>query len=394
MSDGGISLSVLDLVPISSGSSAPEAIANTLDLARQAEALGYRRYWIAEHHLNPGVAGTSPALIVTLVAGATTTIRVGSGAVQLGHHTPLSVVEQFGIIDAVHPGRIDLGLGRSSFRRPPGTANGGPSTDLDRERGSDVARRTERGLLIPARFSLAGLLRSPRFALHKKLLQQPGAETPDYAEQIADILALLEGTYRSADGVEAHIVPGEGATVDIWILGSSGGQSARVAGERGLPFAANYHVSPSSVLEGVEAYRAAFRPSARLDRPYVLVSADVVVGDDEEQARELATGYGLWVRSIRSGAGAIAFPTPQEAAGHEWTDDDLALVTDRVETQIVGSAATAADQLEVLVAETSADELLITTITHDHRDRVRSYQLLAEEWDRRAVSSTSGFHDT
>ncbi len=323
----------------------------------------------------------------------------------MGHHTPLSVVEQFGIIDAVHPGRIDLGLGRSGFRAPrraaapdveggasvaKPTADGAPRTEAAPRR--DTGHRTDRGLLIPARFSLAGLLRSPRFVLHKKLLQQPGAETPEYAEQIADIVALIEGTYRADNGAEAHIVPGEGAAVDIWILGSSGGESAEVAGRRGLPFAANYHVSPATVLEAVEGYRAAFRPSARLGQPYVLVSADVVVGRDDDHGRELATGYGLWVRSIRSGSGAIPFPTPEEASRHEWTDDDRALVQDRIDTQLVGSAATVADQLEVLAAETGADEMLITTITHDHDDRVRSYQMLADEWGQRAVPSSARSH--
>jgi luciferase family oxidoreductase group 1 len=226
-------------------------------------------------------------------------------------------------------------------------------------------------------------MRSPRFALHRKLLQQPGAETPDYAEQIADIVALIEGTYCS-EGVDAHVVPGERADVDLWILGSSGGASAQVAGERGLPFAANYHVSPASVLEAVEGYRAAFRPSRRLERPYVLVSADAVVGRDDAQGRELAAGYGAWVYSIRSGAGAIPFPTPAEASRHEWTDEARSLVKDRIDTQFVGSATTVADQLEVLARETGADELLVTTITHQHGDRVESYRALAEEWARRA----------
>jgi luciferase family oxidoreductase group 1 len=169
----------------------------------------------------------------------------------------------------------------------------------------------------------------------------------------------------------------------VWVLGSSAGISARTAGARGLRFAANYHVSPATVLEAVEGYRAAFRPSAELDRPYVSVSADVVVGPTEEAARELAAGYAPWVRSIRSGEGAIPFPTPAEAAAFAWTDADRALVADRVETQFTGTAAQVADQLEVLRDATEADELVITTITHDHADRVRSYQLFAEEWRRR-----------
>jgi luciferase family oxidoreductase group 1 len=219
--------------------------------------------------------------------------------------------------------------------------------------------------------------------MQKTLLQLPGASPQDYAEQVADILALLQGTYRSPDGVEGHAIPGEGADVQVWILGSSGGQSASVAGENGLRFAANYHVSPATVIEAVDGYRAAFRPSADLDRPHVSVSADVVVAKDEARARELASGYGLWVRSIRTGEGAIPFPAPHEARAQAWTDEDRALVADRLDTQFVGSPGQVADQLEQLQEATGADELIITTITHDPADRVRSYRLLADEWHRR-----------
>lgn len=371
-------LGVLDLVPISSGSSATEALYNSIDLARSTERFGYRRYWFAEHHLNPGVAGTSPAVVLALTASATSTIRIGSGAVQLGHRTALSVVEEFGLVDALHPGRLDLGLGRSGGKPTPSKEPalvGAGSAVID--------GYAPNGLRIPPKFSFEHLLSSPRFALQKALLQQPNATAQNYTEQVEDILALLAGTYRNADGVEAHVVPGEGADVQVWILGSSGGESANVAGERGLPFAANYHVSPATVLEAADGYRAAFRPSAELDRPYVSVSADVVVGEDEASARELATGYGLWVRSIRSGEGAIPFPTPDQARAFAWNDADRALVDDRVETQFVGTAAQVADQLEQLQEATQADELLITTITHDHADRVRSYGLLAAEWRRR-----------
>jgi luciferase family oxidoreductase group 1 len=181
----------------------------------------------------------------------------------------------------------------------------------------------------------------------------------------------------------AEVVPGEGAALQVWILGSSGGESAEVAGQRGLRFAANYHVSPATVIEAVDGYRAAFQSSDELDGPYVSVSADVVVADTEAKARELATGYGLWVRSIRTAEGAIQFPTPEQARRHQWTDADRALVADRVDTQFVGTPRQVADQLERLRDATAADELIITTITHDHADRVRSYQLLADEWNRR-----------
>ncbi|WP_306319010.1 MULTISPECIES: MsnO8 family LLM class oxidoreductase [unclassified Streptomyces] len=371
-----IPLAVLDLVPIPSGATAADALRNSIDLAQHAERLGYARYWFAEHHLNPGVAGTSPAVVLALTASATDTIRLGSGAVQLGHRTALSTVEEFGLLDALHPGRVDLGLGRSGGRPPAQPAATAPS-------GTPVVEgRAPNGLVIPPRFSFEHLLGSPRVALQRKLLQQPGAQAQDYAEQIDDILALLAGTYRSADGVEAHVVPGEGADVEVWILGSSGGESAEAAGARGLPFAANYHVSPATVLEAVEGYRSFFKPSAALDEPYVSVSADVVVAEDDATARELATGYGLWVRSIRNAEGAIDFPTPQEARAHAWSEADRALVQDRLDTRFVGSPKTVARRLAQLQEATGADELLITTITHDHADRVRSYELLAEEWNR------------
>jgi alkanesulfonate monooxygenase SsuD/methylene tetrahydromethanopterin reductase-like flavin-dependent oxidoreductase (luciferase family) len=392
-------LTVLDLVPISSGSSPAEALRNSIALARATESFGYYRYWFAEHHLNPGVAGTSPAVVLALTADATSTIRIGSGAVQLGHRTALSTVEEFGLIDALHPGRLDLGLGRSGGRPQPhpvpqdrepalvgAAAQGEAAPQGDAARQGDAAtgnRRAPNGLLIPPRFSVEKLLGSPRFGMQKTLLQLPGASPQDYGEQVADILALLRGTYRSPDGVEGHAIPGEGANVQVWILGSSGGQSASVAGENGLRFAANYHVSPATVLEAAQGYRAAFRPSADLDKPHVSVSADVVVAKDEATARELASGYGLWVRSIRTGEGAIPFPTPKEARAHTWTDEDRALVADRVDTQFVGSAGQVADKLRQLQEATGADELIITTITHDPADRVRSYRLLADEWFRR-----------
>ena len=219
--------------------------------------------------------------------------------------------------------------------------------------------------------------------MQKTLLQLPHAEPQNYTEQVGDVLALIAGTYRSPEGEEAHVVPGEGAALQVWILGSSGGESAEVGGQNGLRFAANYHVSPATVLEAVDGYRAAFRPSAVLSQPYVSVSANVVVADTEAAARELATGYGLWVRSIRTAEGAIQFPTPEQARRHVWSDADRELVADRIDTQFVGNPGQVADQLERLRDATEADELIVTTITHDHADRVRSYQLLAEEWARR-----------
>ena len=389
-------LAVLDLVPRSSGDSISSGVANAIELAQQAERFGYQRYWFAEHHLNPGVLGASPAVTIALAAAATSTIRIGSAGVQLGHRQPLAVVEEFGLLDAAYPGRLDLGLGRSIGRSKPSAASGDEKAE-PAEAAADAAladrlrqgphstdRHAPNGLLLPKQFDVRRLLAGSKGKLAQLLglLQQPGAYTPDYESQISAITELIAGTH-AFEGGPVRAFPGEGAAVQLWILGASGGVSATLAGERGLRFAASYHLSPSTVLDAVEAYRSAFRPSADLDEPYISVSADVVVGETDEQAAELAAGYALWVRSIRTGEGAIPFPSPKEVAAHEWTEEDRALVRDRVDTQVVGSPTTVADKLEQLRDATGAGELAITTITHQHADRVRSYRLLAEEWDRR-----------
>ncbi|GGO32217.1 LLM class flavin-dependent oxidoreductase [Micromonospora parathelypteridis] len=368
-------LSILDLSPVPAGGTVTDALRNTVDLARRAEQSGYHRYWLAEHHLAAGVASSAPAVLIGQVAAATSVIRVGSGAVQVGHRTALSVVEEFGTLAALYPGRIDLGLGRSGQRRVEA------AREIPAPTAPPVEAQVVDGLLIPPPFSYARVLASPRFALSSNLLHQPGAQPPPFAEQVADVLALLRGDYTDADGLDAHAVPGEGSDVQVWLLGSSGGESAQLAGALGLPFAANYHVSPSSVLDAVAAYRAAFQPSDAFAEPYVVVSADVVVAETDDAARRLAAPYGPWVRSIRSGDGAIPFPSPEQAAALPWTDDDRELVADRVDTQFVGSAATVVDQLRTLQDVTTADELLVTTITHAHADRVTSYELLAKEWN-------------
>ncbi|GII60689.1 putative monooxygenase (luciferase-like) [Sphaerisporangium krabiense] len=385
-----VPLSVLDLAPVRSGGTVGDALRETIDLARRAEEFGYHRYWLAEHHFAAGVASSAPAVLIALVAAATGRIRVGSGAVQLGHQTPATVVEQFGTIDALYPGRIDLGLGRSGQKHaevlsadaaPPAASPAPPAPEPPRRSVPDgKGGHLVDGLLIPPSYSFATLARLPRFRLYASLLQQPGAETPDFAAQVDEILALLDGTYVSADGIDAHAVPGEGAELAVWVLGSSGGQSARVAGERGLPFAANYHVSPSSVLEAVDAYRAAFKPSATLAAPYVLVSADVLVTPDDETARAVGAPFGHWVRSIRTGRGAMPYPSPEEAAADPLSEEDRLLVADRLDTRFAGPPETVVERLRVLRDVTGADELLVTTIAHDHADRVRSFRLLAEAW--------------
>lgn len=355
-----IPLSVLDLVPVASGSDASESLERSLDLVRRAEAAGYRRFWFAEHHLNPGVIGSAPAVLIALAGGVTERIRLGSGAVQLGHRTALSVAEEFGLLATAFPGRIDLGLGRSGGRPP------GPPTSED----ALPAARTVDALLIPPPFTgWAALAGSPRFAAQRSLLGPGGADAPDYDEQVGTILELLAGKHTTPGGVDVAV---PAATVpEVFVLGSSGGESAAVAGRRGLPFAANYHVAPSAVLEAVTAYRAQFRPSAELDRPYVVVSADVVVGETDTRADHLASGYAPWVHSIRTGAGAIEYPSPGQAAAWSPTPADRDLIADRLATRFVGAPGTVVERLAVLARVTGADEVLITSITHDHEARVR-----------------------
>jgi alkanesulfonate monooxygenase SsuD/methylene tetrahydromethanopterin reductase-like flavin-dependent oxidoreductase (luciferase family) len=388
MPERAVQLSVLDLAPVCEGSTPAEALRNTLDLARRCESLGYSRYWVAEHHFAEGVASSSPAVLIAAIAAVTSTIRVGSGAVQLGHQTAAAVVGGFGTLSGLYPGRVDLGLGRSGQKRRElaksaagGAGEAGSATRAGAAAGQETAGpRMVNGLLIPGRYSAAHLLASPRFAVQGALLQQQGAEPADFGEQVRDILAFLWDRYRSASGLSVTAMPGAGADAEVWVLGSSAGQSAQVAGALGLPFAANYHVSPATVLEAVDAYRAAFRPSEVLPEPHVLVSADVVVAPTDVEARELAAGYALWVRSIRCGEGAMRFPSPATVASFAWTDEDRALVEDRVSTQFAGSPATVARHLRVLADATGADELLVTTITYSHADRVRSFELLANEW--------------
>ncbi|WP_322751268.1 MULTISPECIES: MsnO8 family LLM class oxidoreductase [unclassified Frankia] len=380
MASGPVPLSVLDLAPLSSGSTAADALRNTIDLARHAERFGYARYWLAEHHLTPGVASAAPAVLIALVADATRTIRVGSGAVQTGHHTPLVIAEQFGTLAHIHPGRIDLGLGRSSvsrlIERARRSAVGPQPTGGSPSAGPSVVN----GLLIPRAPRILFDLDRLRRQLDLVGTRDDAADT--YALQVRDIQAFIRGDYRTPDGMHLPAPTAEGADVELWILAASAGDSTRTAGESGLALAANYHVTPSTVLETVAAYRAAFTPSETLRAPHVMVSADVVVADEDETARRLASGYGPWVASIRTGAGAIAYPTPAEAAAYPWTEQGRALVADRVDTQFVGSPATVVQKLRTLRDATGADELLITTITHDHADRVRSYELLAGAWAR------------
>lgn len=369
----GIPLSVLDLSPVPAGGTAADALRNTVDLAQVAERNGYSRYWVAEHHLTPGVASAQPAVLIALLAGATDRIRVGSGAVQLPNTPTLSVAEQFGTIAALHPGRIDLGLGRFDLRRILDRRAGGPPKGPPPRPTYEVD-----GLVIPEFRPYAG-----EQAFYEVLgdlfdvrLDEPA---PDYAAQIAEIRSFIGGTYSGRNGLPITVQPAQGADPELWVLGTTPGESARVAGEAGLPFAASYHIVPNFVLETIEAYRSAFRPGV-LDEPYLMVSADVVVADDDETAAELALPYGQWVLDIKAGRGAQPYVTPEQARQRAWTDEERDAVRDRIETQFVGSPATVADRLRTLARVTGADELLVTSITTEHADRVRSHELLAKLW--------------
>lgn len=372
-----VPLSVLDLAPISAGATAAEALANSIDLARHAEAWGFRRHWVAEHHF-VAVASSAPDVLIGAIAAATKTIRVGSAAVQFGHRTAVSVTEAFGTLDALYPGRIDLGIGRSGHLQVAKAAREGTLAAQKPPEQPPRATQVRDGLVIPPPFSPTGLLANPRILASFGVLQQEGALIPDFDAQVDDVLALLAGRYRTPEDVELTVVPGAGAQVQTWIFGSSAGPSAALAGRLGLPFGANYHVSPATTVEAVDAYRAAFRPSAVLDAPYVVVSADAVAAESEEQALHLASTFGHWAHSVRSGAGAAPYLDPDTTA--PLTAAERELVEDRIITQFVGSPDQVAQRLETLVRVTGADELVVTSVAYRHGDRLRSYELIAKEW--------------
>ncbi|WP_204080688.1 LLM class flavin-dependent oxidoreductase [Mycobacterium riyadhense] len=371
-----IPLSILDLAPISAGSDAATALRNTIELAQHAERWGYRRFWIAEHHF-VAVASAAPAVLIGQIAAATNTIRVGSAAVQLSHTTAAAVVESFGMLDAFYPGRIDLGLGRSGQRRLTTKRAGSSKRRKPREPRPPREWREVDGVVIPPPFDLRSLLGSGRVQATMAILQQPEAVAPEFAEQVGDIVAMLSGTYQ-VDGFDVHAVPGEGAGLRPWIFGSSKGPSAQLAGALGLPFVASYHITPATALEAIDAYRDAFVPSAALQRPYVVVSADIVVADDTDTARHLASTYGHWVYSIRAGDGAIPYPDPDDSV--PLTDQQQAVVKDRTETQFVGNPDEVAERLQALQRAAGADELVITSVTHRQQDRLRSHELIAKRW--------------
>ncbi|GAA4266100.1 LLM class flavin-dependent oxidoreductase [Frondihabitans peucedani] len=368
MSDTRVPLSVLDLVPVSSGSDSREALRNSIDLAQRAEALGYSRYWLAEHHLNPGNAGSASLAFCAVLAGATRTIRLGTAATLLGQWAPLQIAEAAGLVATLYDGRMDLGLGRT-LTPPPPPAPGSPAV----ERPTPPPASTVDGLLLPS--PVAGDPRRGRFGLLAELvLRRP--ETA-FEDGVTTILRQLDGTFTDAEGDPVPVLPAVGSGAAVWVHGSSGGESARVAGRLGLPFGANYHTTPWSVLDAVAAYRAAFRPG-RIAEPRVIVSADVLVADTEAEAERIGRGFDRWVLSVRAGNGTIEYPAPDDAV--PLTPAEQAQVQDRVATRFVGDPARVVERLETLQRVTGADEILLTTSTHAHADRVRSYELLAEAW--------------
>lgn len=322
-----VPMSVLDLVPVPEGGSSRQALADSVALARQVDTLGYHRYWVAEHHGMPGVASSAPAVLVGALAAATARIRVGSGGVMLPNHAPLVVAEQFGMLEALHPGRIDLGLGRA------------PGTD---PRTAAALRRGVEGL-----------------------------SAEEFPRQLAQLLGFFRG---GVPGLTA--VPAEANEPPVWLLGSSG-YSAQVAGALGLPFAFAHHFSGENTLPALELYRSNFSPSAALPEPYAMVCASVLVAEDDEQARRLAMPGGLsWLRLRTGRPGPV--PTVEQAETYPYTPSERAFVQARLASQVLGGPQTVRRELDGLLAATDADELMVTTLVHDATDRSRSYSLLAQ----------------
>jgi len=318
-----IKCSVLDIAPVLFGSTGTQALRNTLDLARRAEEFGYHRYWLAEHHNTGSIASSSPAILAGQIAAATTSIRVGSGGVMLPNHQPLVVAEQFGTLAALHPGRIDLGLGRA-----PG--------------GDPLAAQALRG-------------------------HWAGADFPD---QVREILGYTTG----ANPISANPVPDEWPPV--WILGSSGG-GATIAAELGLPYASAHHFGPQNTVAGLELYRRKFRPSQWLREPYAIVAAVVIVADTDAQAQRLAAS--LEIAHLQMTRGKLApYLSPEEADREPYTPAERQLARDSFAPQFIGDPDTVRRELTDLVKASQADEIMALTIVHDHAARVRSYELLAE----------------
>jgi luciferase family oxidoreductase group 1 len=327
-----VPLSVLDLCPVPTGESVAETLRRSVDLARHVEQWGFTRYWVAEHHNMPGIASCAPAVLVGRIASATSALRVGSGGVMLPNHAPLTVAEQFGTLEAMHPGRIDLGIGRA------------PGTDRVT---AQALRRTAAGL--PA---------------------------PDFARQLAELLAYFTGQPAGhyAPG-QIRAIPAEDNQPDVWLLGSTG-YSAELAGRLGLPFAFAYHFSAANARPALALYRQTFRPSAALAEPYCLMSVSVLCAPDAAAANWLHGSSRLSQLRLRAGRPST-LPSPDEAAAHPYSAAEQTVIAEATGSHVVGDPATVVELLSRLVASTGADELMLTTSTFAHADRLASYELLS-----------------
>jgi luciferase family oxidoreductase group 1 len=320
-------LSGRELSPIVAGSSAAEALRNTLDLARHAERLGYRRFWLAEHHGMPGIASAATSVVIAHVAAGTSTIRVGAGGIMLPNHSPLVIAEQFGTLESLFPGRIDLGLGRA------------PGSD------QAVSRALRRG---PA-----------------------AAET--FPHDVVELLSYFEG---AAEGAVIRAVPGAGLDVPVWILGSSL-FGAQLAAALGLPFAFASHFAPRLMTQAMELYRAQFRPSAKHASPYVMLGLNVFAAESDDEARLLYTSLQQAFVNLRFGNPG-PLPAPMPGYGERLGPMERAAIAEMLACTIVGSRETVRRGIADFAASTGADELMIVAQIHDHAARVRSYELTME----------------
>jgi luciferase family oxidoreductase group 1 len=320
---------VLDLAPIGAGSTAREALVNSVELARRAERLGYTRYWFAEHHGMPSIASSSPEILIAHIAAATERIRVGSGGIMLQNHVPLKAAEAFHTLEALHPGRIDLGIGRA-----PGTD---PVTS---------------SALRPF-------------------------DPNNFREHLGEMIGLSRGELPAEHPFHrVRVIPSGVELPPIYILGSSGA-SARLAGELGTGYSFARHFSHTSPIPAIQAYRASFRPSAQFPEPRVILGAAVICAETDEEAQYLAASFDLmWVRITRGEFSPI--PTPEEALAYPYTPRERAIADSYRSLVIVGSPETARREISSLAAETGSDEVMVTATVHSHAARVRSYELLAE----------------
>ncbi|GAA1977881.1 LLM class flavin-dependent oxidoreductase [Kitasatospora viridis] len=329
-------LSILDLATVGAGTTPGQALAATTELARTAERLGYHRFWVAEHHGMPGVASSTPAVLIAHLAAHTSTLRLGSGGVMLPNHAPLAIAEQFGLLEALHPGRIDLGLGRA------------PGTD------QATARALRRGSL---------------------------ADGEEFPTQLAELTHFLDGDFPDSHPyARLSAVPNGPQRPPIWLLGSSG-FSARLAGRLGLPFAFAHHFSAANTVPALDLYRSSFRPSAVLAEPYALigVSAVAVPAGGEEAARHLARSAALGMLRLRRGTpGPI--PTPEEAAAYPYSPAEAEFIDSWLANVVLGEPGPVAEGLEELRKRTGADELMVTSHIHGVPARLESYELIAEAY--------------